>query len=760
MELTSFVGRRAEVAEARRLLTTAHLLTLTGIGGVGKTRLALRVAKASERAFPDGVWFVELDELHDPALLAETVAGVFGLRDQSSRPARELLVEYLVERRALIVLDNCEHLVDAVAVLTESLLRRCPDLRILATSREALGIGGEVVLRVPPMVAPDPGRPRSKPGIPESEAVTLFAERAASVLPGFDITEHNRPAVAWICHRLDGLPLPIELAAARMRAMSADQIRNRLSDRYRLLTDGSRVAPTRQQTLRLCVDWSHELCTPDERVAWARLSVFSGGFDLEAAEFVCGRELPPEDLLDVVASLVDKSILLSEKANHGVRYRMLETLRQYGQEQLAATGELSNARRRHRDWFEGLVLQADREWIGARQAHWMRTLFAEQSNIRSALEYCLHEPGEAGAAVRIAAALHEYWLCRGMLGEGRHWIARAVSGSDDRPGADRVRALCAAGQFAGMQSDLAEGAALVAHARRLADELGDADSLALVTHGAGRMAMVSGDLDGAVGSLTDALASFRAAGDTHLTVLALQGLGIVRGMCGDVEQAVACHEEVMSITAALGESEYRARAMWLLGLQMWTRGDAERASALAVDSLRLSRMVDDHFAAEGCIELLAWTCADGRSERAAVLSGAAESLSRAMGTPPAAIPTTVVHHEECRRQIRRVLGEREFDAAFARGGAMSFEDAVDYALEEKTPPATPAEPRTADAHTLTRRERQVAELVARGLTNKEIASELVIAQRTAEGHVEHILSKLGFTSRAQIATWVAGQAAE
>jgi non-specific serine/threonine protein kinase len=328
--LTSFVGRRRELTEAKRLLSVARLVTLTGVGGVGKTRLALRVAANARRAFDDGVWLIELGELHDLELLADTVVADLGLREQSSDPALELLAEHLADRRVLLVLDNCEHLVEAAAVLAEMLLRRCPDLRILATSHEPLGIGGEAVMRVLPLTVPDPDRPPALQGLPGYDAITLFAARAEAAAPGFVLSEANQVTVTRICQRLDGLPLAIELAADRLRVLSPQQILDRLSDRYRLLTAGSRDAPARQQTLKLSIDWSYDLCEPVEQQLWARLSVFAGGFELDAAESLCTGFLAPQDVLDVVARLVDQSILIREEAGAVARYRLLESLRDYG----------------------------------------------------------------------------------------------------------------------------------------------------------------------------------------------------------------------------------------------------------------------------------------------------------------------------------------------------------------------------------------------------------------------------------------------
>ncbi|MFF2028170.1 ATP-binding protein, partial [Streptomyces sp. NPDC058171] len=309
LELTSFVGRRHELTEAKNLLAGSRLVTLAGIGGVGKTRLAMRIASAVQREYSDGVRLVELGELRDGSSLVDAVAAAVGVRDHSATPLREVLLEHLAAQELLLVLDNCEQVVDAVAELAGPLLRVSPRLRMLATSREPLGIGGEAVLRVPPLAVPDPERHPSLRELPKYDAVSLFVERGAAAVQGFALTEDNAVAVAGICHRLDGLPLPIELAAARLRAMSPEQILERLTDRYTLLTRGSRSAPTRQQTLRLCIDWSFELCTAGEQLVWGRVAVFAGSFELDAAERVCGADLDPGELLDTLTSLVEKSIL-------------------------------------------------------------------------------------------------------------------------------------------------------------------------------------------------------------------------------------------------------------------------------------------------------------------------------------------------------------------------------------------------------------------------------------------------------------------
>ncbi|GAA4483494.1 LuxR family transcriptional regulator [Rhodococcus olei] len=742
------------MAAGRRLLSESRLVTLTGIGGVGKTRLALRIAQESRRVFDDGVWLIELGELGDPVLLADSVAAVLGLREVSSRPPLDLLVDYCAGRNLMLVLDNCEHLVEAVAELTEALLRASPGLRILATSREQLAISGEVALRVPPLAVPDPDRLPTQDGMSRYPAMTLFVERAGAALPGFGLTDENTLVVARICHRLDGLPLPIELAAARLRAMSAQQILQRLTDRYRLLTIGHRGAPPRQQTLRMCVDWSHELCTDQERELWARLSVFAGGFELDAAEGVCAGDLEPEDVLDVVAALVDKSILIREDHGDVVRYRLLETLRDYGLEKLEGNGDLDALRRRHRDWYELLVLRAEAQWIGPRQMQWIRRLDREQANVRDALDYCLSRPGEAESALRIAEAMYLFWLARGLLGEGRRWLDRALAAQGGQPTAARVAALCAGGVLAVMQGDVATGIALTGEARAAAAAVGGEERTALARSASGHVAIFAGDLPLAVRDLEEAVRALGVTGNPLRRVAALLGLALASGLRGDSQRALACHEEILAITEARGESVYRAYSLCALGLAVGQQGDPVRATALLEEGLRLTRLVDDPLTCASCLEALAWVAAERHDcERAAILMGAADSVGEESGIKLVIIPSLVGYQKRRRKQARAVLGSGAFDAAMARGRDLGLADAVAFALDEYAPSQAPLPPSV-----LTKRERQVADLVAQGLTNRAIAEQLGIAHRTAQGHVEHVLAKLGFTTRAQIAAWVAAGA--
>nr|WP_324190893.1 protein kinase [Nocardia nova] len=760
LELTSFVDRRAELAEGKNVLASARLLTLTGIGGVGKTRLALRVASSVRKEFADGVWLVELADVSDPSLLVEVVAAAMGLRDDRMRPLSEVLVEFLCARELLLVLDNCEHLVAAIAELVESWLRVCPTLRILATSREPLNVDGEAVLRVPPLTVPDPEREPSRRKLPRYDAVTLFADRASAAVPGFQLTEDNTADVARICARLDGLPLAIELAAARMRALSPQQILQRLDDRYTLLNRASRTTPTRQQTLQLCIDWSYHLCTPAEQQLWARLSVFDGGFEIDAAELICDAAPTSHDILDILASLVDKSILVRDESNGVVRFRMLGTVRDYGRQKLRASGEELRLRREHRDWYQRLVLDAEAEWISERQPYWITRIEREQPNLREALEFTSAEDtGHAAeAGLQIVAALLMFWIFRGLYGEGRHWVDRVLHHPAAQSAHDRLKAVHAGSILAALQGDLVAAGAHADEARTLATPDAAPFDDALVCFADGLLAMDRGQLDSASADLEHAIEASDSNPRRYPHVSALSALGWVHVVAGRTERAMERYSQLLTITEACGESFHRANALWGMGVAHWQLGQRPEAIEALQQALRVNRHIRNAAVAAVSIEALAWVVdADGDAERATTLMGAADELGRRVGSLTGIAPDLRRRHDECVRRTRAALGARRFDTAFRRGRAMRMDEAVAYALGELLPDAAR---RSGSSAALTTREQQVAHLVAQGLTNRQIATKLVISQRTAQGHVEHILTKLGFTSRAQIAAWIAEQQAE
>ena len=513
VELTSFVGRRREVGEVKRLLVDARLVTLTGIGGTGKTRLALRVGGDVRRAFPDGVWFVDLTELRisgllggevgDPQVLAHLVAAVLGLHDRPGvRPLRRL-ADHLADGQAMLVLDNCEHLLTACAILVDRLLRDCPRLRILTTSREPLGLTAEMIFSVPPLPTPRPGDRQSLAAMDSYESVTLFVTRAQAATPAFGITADNRAAVAEICHRLDGLPLAIELAAARTRVLTPRQIVDRLANRFTVLGRGSRTAPGRQQTLRACVDWSFDLCSKPERMLWARSAVFVGGFELDAVEGICADgDLPAADLLDLLAGLLDKSILVRDDfggQGEVARYRMLETLRDYGHEQLREAGEYDLLRHRHADWYQGLAARAATEWISHREVYWHARLSREHPNLRAAIEYCLDEPDLADTALHLAMTVPlAYWSRRGLFSEVRRWLDRALA-QTATASTIRARALLLDSHYAIIQGDSEVGMRLLDRGEDLARQLGSIVETAYAAYVRGVVLVYRGDLPAAHG---------------------------------------------------------------------------------------------------------------------------------------------------------------------------------------------------------------------------------------------------------------------
>ncbi|MFF5207558.1 ATP-binding protein [Streptosporangium sp. NPDC000396] len=750
VEVTSFVGRRQELTEAKRLLAAERMVTLTGVGGVGKTRLALRVAAAVSATFPDGVWLVDLAPLGAGELLEETVAGTLGCQNQGDLAA---FAEFLQDKRLLLVLDNCEHLLDECAVLASKLLGMAPDLRILATSRQALHAEGEHLLDVPPLPVPEVTEEISTDSETRYEAVRLFADRVAAVLPGFAITAANSGAVTRLCQRLDGIPLAIELAAVWMRALSVDQILDRLDDRFRLLTRGSPVVMPRQKTLRALVDWSYNLCSPEERMLWERLSVFSGGCDLEAIEQVCsGDGIAPENVFGVMTGLVDKSILLRKEHDSGVRHQMLETLRQYGWERLVESGQETALRRRHRDWCRDLAARAEIEWFGEHQMRWLVRIRDEQANVRAALEFCLNEPGEAWAALEIAAAMWIHRLSWSSPSEGHHWLGRALA-LERGPGVARAKALWVDAWLVLLGGDAAAAKPLIEESRVLAERLGDEAQLAGAINITGFAALLAGDFSRAFPLLEESLARYRALGYRGRAWTALFQLTMTAVLMGDLRSEALCQEslEICRRENARWSGSY---ALWIAGLGRWRRGDSRTAATMLRDALRFKLPWNDRLGMAQCLEGLAWIAADERQDRRAVqLLGAAHMVWRSIGTSLPGLGHLAGFHDRYEARLRQDLGDEVFTLIFDHGSKLTLDRAVAYALgEEPVRETRDHRPESDVASALTRREREVAGLVAQGLSNKQIAETLVIAQRTAEGHVENILRKLSFTSRAQIAT--------
>ena len=759
-EVTRFIGRREELTEVREALDRYRLVTLRGVGGVGKTRLALHVAADLRRSFPDGVWLAELSALREPDLLARTVSAALGLPDPASGDALDLLTDHLSDRHTLLVLDTCEHLVDACAKLVDALLRAAPRLRILATSREPLDVPGEKALLISPLPVPDPGAPAAG-----SDAVALFVDRADAVLPGFALTAANQQAVAQLCRGLDGIPLALELAAVRLRTISVEQIVGRLGDRFRLLGK-ARTRLDRHQTLSAAIGWSHDLCTQAEQLLWARLSVFPGGFDLAAAEAVCaGGDLAADDLFATLSRLVEKSIVACEE--DGRRYRMLDTIREYGAAQLAGLGEQDELGRRHRDHYLGLAEQAAAGSLGAGQAGWLRRLRRETPNLRVALDYSYSCPGQEKAGLRMTVLLRHYWLALGLFSEGRRWHGRALevagasggrgpagrncAGGDLASSPEAAWAVYGAGVLALQQGDLELAGGLLDRAAERAGDLGDRDLDAHVTDARGMALFYAGDLEGAGARYESALADYAEIGYSDpFALVTFARLGAVCCLTGELERAVALTGECMRLSEAMGEQWCRGTALWTRGAARWLSGETALAIEDTLACLRIKESLDDLHTITMAIDLLA-VCLVAREDfgRAAELCGAGDSLWKVLRAPIQQGPYYAEIRRSAAETCRQALGDEPFEAALRHGMELSVPEAIAVARNEQTHPGD-----AAAVSPLTRRELEIAELVTQGLGNREIAERLVLAKRTVDSHIEHIFGKLGFTSRAQLAVWV------
>ncbi len=591
-QVTSFVGRERQVAEARQMIETRRLVTLTGVGGAGKTRLALRVASDVLEEFPDGVWFVELAPLADPALVPQALASTLGLGEHPGRSLEATLAEYLRSRQVLVVLDNCEHVIAASAALVEPLLTGSPKLRVLATSREALGVSGEVILPVPSLSVPADHRLPPVEALATFEAVRLFVHRASAAAPEFRLTEANAPAVVQVCRRLDGLPLAIELAAARVKVLSVEQIAARLDDRFRLLTGGSRTALPRHQTLQAAMDWSYDLLSEEERVLLRRLSVCSGGFTLEAAEMISSDgALGAPEVLDVLTHLVDKSLVLVDEDEGQKRYRMLETVRQYGRDKLWQSGESERLRTRHREWFLALAEQAEPELRGPDQAAWLTRLDVEHKNLRAALEWSKQEPGSGEACLRLTGALWWFWNIRSHWSEARSWLEGALAHAGSTPGPARIKVMQAAGFLAYGQDDYARAVALGEESLARCRASGDVHGVAVSFNLLGLVAWGQGDTGYAATLFTQSLALFKETRDPGGIARSLYDLGNVAGAQGDYARAEAMYTESLSLARNLGDARIIADSLNNLGHVVHQQGDAERAARLLQESLSLARML-------------------------------------------------------------------------------------------------------------------------------------------------------------------------
>jgi len=598
-QATSFIGRDKEIAEIKQLLGKTRSLTLTGAGGSGKTRLALQVAADVIDSFSDGVWLVELAALSDPQLVAQSVAGVLGLKEERGKPLAQTVVEHLAGRQVLLVLDNAEHLLAACAQLSTAVLRQCAQAVLLVTSREALRVAGELTYRVPSLPTPNPGENSTPEVVSQYESARLFIERAQFHTPRFAVTAQNAPALASICSRLDGIPLALELAAGRVRSMSVEEVNQRLDQTFRLLTGGSRTALPRQQTLRALIDWSYDLLNPAEQSLLWRVAVFAGGCTLEAAERVCSGEGVDEGaVLDLLTSLADKSLLQIEERDGATRYRLLETVRQYARDRMLESGQAQRWRDIHLKYFLALAEEAAPQLTRSDQRAWLDRLDVEHDNLRSALTWSSGESGDAGRGLRLAAALWYFWFVRGFLGEGRRWLAALLvaapaSMTDAASSTARSKALVGAGALARLQGDYADARALYEQCRALREETGDRQGAAAVLGDLGLVDYHVGDYSSARLRLNQSIEALRGTGETRSLALSLNTLGMVAAEQGDYADAQALYEESIALQRKHGDRHGIAMALNNLGVVAAHRGDVQAARTLWEEGLAIRRELGD-----------------------------------------------------------------------------------------------------------------------------------------------------------------------
>jgi non-specific serine/threonine protein kinase len=798
---TALVGRDREVADLRQLLLSddGRLVTLTGVGGCGKTRLALGVAASLIGSFKDGVRLVELAAVVDPALVPQAVASVLSVRERSDRSLRDALVAHLARRQVLLVLDNCEHLVKVCAELADTLLQGCPGVRVLATSREALHIPGERAWRVPSLAIPDPHSIVRPEQLTRFAAAQLFVERAQAVQSNFGVTPRSAPVLAAICARLEGLPLAIELAAAWVRALGVEQILERLDDVFGLLVGGSQLGPSRQQTMRATLDWSYGLLAPSEQIVFQRLAVFVGGWSLEAAEVVCsGGGVAPQEVLGLLTRLVDASLVQVDEQDGRARFRLLEPVRQYAQARLEASGEMDAVRLLHATCFERFA----ERWEpaanvgGPRREAAHAALELEQDNLRAALRWCLDQ-GDAAMGFRLGRAHWNLWVVQGAFSEGRAWLTqlaalpdaandpamRAVAQSIEATLAWRQgsyaralelqkealpllreaddpwplhAALADLGLIAQLQGDFRAAQTHFDESLGVARTAGDRVNEAIALQNLAQLALVQEDYPTAYARSEASLAVARAAGDAWAVSLSLGRLGLVALRQGDLARAGRLAEEAVALRRQIGERYLLASSLDLVGQVAMAEGHNAEARAALRESLHLRRDQGDRAGIADTLESIAALAAtEKQRERAVQLAGAAARIREEIGTQQYPMKRAML--DRWLVPVRQALGTETTTLAWEAGRDMAVEQALDLALAATEAPATransPPERSAQQVAGLSPREREVAGLLALGLSNRQIAQRLVVTERTVAAHIEHILDKLGFASRHQVGTW-------
>lgn len=750
-ELTSFVGRERQLAELRRMLRRSRLVTLTGPGGAGKTRLALRLAAKVLDTYPGDALFVAASAVSDPATLERTVATACGVREVRKRPALEAVIEKLRSTRTLLLFDGCERLVDACAAIADRLLRACPELTILVTSREPLGVRGEIIWRTPSLTVPDPERVDRLEVLLKSESVRLFEDRAQLALPGFRVGREAVSDLAAIAQRLEGLPLAIELAASLVDTMTLDEIRTRLSDRFRLLTGRSRGGLARYQTLREAIDWSYNLLDAEEKHLLIRLASFTGGFDADAAIAITATANDETaDTIAILRRLVNKSLVIAEGGTVRMRYRLLDTIREYAMEELSERPDALDVWRDHAMYYVAFGKEAAANLRRSDQGDWMQRIQDDEPNIRAALEWCQAQAPDS--FLHLAAHMSRYWYVRGKFVEGLDWLDRALAiregGDDARIGALQARARLRRhhGDYAGARADAEECAALARKLGRARDLLGALTTLGILSSSLD-------EWDSAESYYREGLAITEELGDAGLIAGALNNLALTDSARGDHETATKRAERALELARVADDRILTGLIVETSGRVARRRGDNEMAREMYREALNLSSTFEDVLNIADVLDGMALLAlAEKDAVAAMVLFGATDRHRAVSGAER--VPFEKREIERGIKVARAALPRRAYEAAWNKGWSLSLKDAIAFAM------GSPVAPSSREAPALTTREMEVAELIADGLTNAEIARRLRFAERTADAHVEHIRNKLGMRTRSQIAVWAHEQAAK
>ncbi|WP_020499187.1 ATP-binding protein [Sciscionella marina] len=757
-ELTSFVGRRTEVYAIRKHLSDSRLVTLSGVGGVGKTRLACRVAAELRRMYPDGIWFIDLAALKEEDLVPGAIADALGV---GTGPIDSALYESLARRHALIVLDNCEHVLQACSTVAHKLLCSAPKLRILATSREPLGVLGETIFDVAPLsLVPAESQSTTEGEGRGSEAIDLFAARAAAVQPEFVMDKPTRDAVANLCELLDGIPLAIELAAFQVRSVPVTQILARHESVFDMLTRGNRAGPHRHQSLQSTLEWSYDLCTAGQRTLWERLSVFTGSFDIGDVQGISESAADDLDVLEHFPRLIEKSIVTVQISGVDRRYRLLESIKHFGAAKLAEHDDVDLWQQRHRDHYLRVVLLGEKHTSGQQQVVWNKRLQEDLPNIRSSLDFCFTSEDEYATGLRMACSLWFFWNASGHLRDGRHWLGRALD-LNPEPSQDRAKALWAVGWYAAVQGDAEVADNHLRECLDVTERIGDDHGRARALQFQGTAEQIRGDLEAARDLLVTAVQGHEKVGhDDVLTVLCSAQLAFVHCVLGETDKALDHATTAIALGRRRDERFATSWALWTRGLIAWSTGDFDDAAQILREAIELKRSLRDWLGTAACVELLAWLAAEtGDHRRVALFLGIGHGLCGELGSSPLFGDVTLTEtRERYERIARKARGGPNFDKDLASGESLDRERAIAYVLTVDAATGN-AESPSAPEGLLTRREREVIQLIVNGMTNKEIAQSLVISRRTVEGHVERALVKTGFRSRSQLAAWFANERA-